>query len=140
MSAFSKDTVKTIAESLGIGNLKEDVAAALAQDVEYRIHEIVQEALKFMRHSKRSKLTVDDISNALRVRNVEPLYGFSSGEPYRFKRAVSNMHELYYVEDEEIDFDTILSKPLPKVPLDVTFTGWWGVSGRRKPAIAEESL
>lgn len=33
------------------------------------------------------------------------------------------MHELYYVEDEELDFDAILNKPLPKVPLDVTFTG-----------------
>lgn len=42
MSAFPKDTIKTISESLGIANLKDDVAAALAQDVEYRIHEIVQ--------------------------------------------------------------------------------------------------
>jgi hypothetical protein len=27
--------------------------------------------MKFMRHGKRTKLTVDDINNALRVRNVE---------------------------------------------------------------------
>lgn len=60
-----------IAESVGIPNLKDDVATSLAQDVEYRIHEIVQEAMKFMRHGKRTKLTVDDINNALRVRNVE---------------------------------------------------------------------
>ncbi|RUS13613.1 transcription initiation factor TFIID complex 60 kDa subunit [Endogone sp. FLAS-F59071] len=151
MSAFPKDTIKTISESLGIANLKDDVAAALAQDVEYRIHEIVQigelvligimfdpqEAIKFMRHSKRSKLTVDDIGNALRVRNVEPLYGFASGEPYRFKRAVSNMHELYYVEDEELDFDAILNKPLPKVPLDVTFTAHWLAIEGVQPAIPQ---
>ncbi len=56
---------------MGIPNLKDDVAVSLAQDVEYRIHEIVQEAMKFMRHGKRTKLTVDDINNALRVRNVE---------------------------------------------------------------------
>jgi transcription initiation factor TFIID subunit 6 len=62
-----------IAESVGIPNLKDDVATSLAQDVEYRIHEIVQEAMKFMRHGKRTKLTVDDINNALRVRNVEVL-------------------------------------------------------------------
>ena len=65
------DEQQDIAESVGIPNLKDDVATSLAQDVEYRIHEIVQEAMKFMRHGKRTKLTVDDINNALRVRNVE---------------------------------------------------------------------
>lgn len=33
------------------------------------------------------------------------------------------MTELFFVEDEELDFETILSAPLPKVPLDVTYTG-----------------
>jgi TATA box binding protein associated factor (TAF) len=31
----------------------------------------LQEALKFKRHSKRSELCTDDISNALRLRNVQ---------------------------------------------------------------------
>ena len=30
-----------------------------------------QEALKFRRHSKRAELCTDDISNALRLRNVQ---------------------------------------------------------------------
>jgi hypothetical protein len=33
------------------------------------------------------------------------------------------MTDLFFVEDEELDFETILSAPLPKVPLDVTYTG-----------------
>ena len=32
---------------------------------------MVQDALKFARHSKRTKLTTEDVSNALRMRNVE---------------------------------------------------------------------
>jgi len=33
---------KDVAESLGINNLSEDVASALAGDVEYRIHQVVE--------------------------------------------------------------------------------------------------
>ncbi|OZJ06346.1 hypothetical protein BZG36_00711 [Bifiguratus adelaidae] len=137
MSIFPKDTVKNIAESLSITNLKDGVAVGLANDVEYRIHEIVQEAMKFMRHSRRSRLTVEDINRALQVRNVEPLYGFKSAEPYRFRRTVSNTQDLCYVEDEEIDFDTILNRPLPKVPLDVTFTAHWLAIEGVQPAIPQ---
>ena len=35
-----------------------------------------KESLKFMRHSKRTKLSTNDINSALRVRNVE-VYGYS---------------------------------------------------------------
>jgi len=56
------------------------------------------------------------------------LYGFSSADPTRFKRTTAGststgQQELFFVEDEELDFETILSAPLPKVPLDVTYTG-----------------
>ncbi|KAG0027910.1 hypothetical protein BGZ82_008710 [Podila clonocystis] len=142
MSTFPSSTIKDIAESVGIPNLKDDVATSLAQDVEYRIHEIVQEAMKFMRHGKRTKLTVDDINNALRVRNVEPLYGFSSANPTRFKRTTAGststgQQELFFVEDEELDFETILSAPLPKVPLDVTYTAHWLAIEGVQPAIVQ---
>ncbi|KAG0343586.1 hypothetical protein BG004_005194 [Podila humilis] len=131
-----------IAESVGIPNLKDDVATSLAQDVEYRIHEIVQEAMKFMRHGKRTKLTVDDINNALRVRNVEPLYGFSSADPTRFKRTTAGststgQQDLFFIEDEELDFESILSAPLPKVPLDVTYTAHWLAIEGVQPAIVQ---
>lgn len=90
-----------------------------------------------MRHSKRSRLTVDDINAALRVRNVEPLYGFTSGNPLRFKKTTANMNDIYYVGDEEVDFDTILNKPLPRVPLDVTFTAHWLAIEGVQPAIPQ---
>lgn len=49
----------------------EDVVANLAPDVEYRIREIIQESLKFVRHSRRTNLTTQDINSALKVKNVE---------------------------------------------------------------------
>jgi len=68
---FPIDTIKDVADSLGIQTLSADATKQLAMDVEYRIQEVVQEALKFMRHSKRTILTPTDISNALRTLNIE---------------------------------------------------------------------
>jgi transcription initiation factor TFIID subunit 6 len=65
------DTVRDVAESLGIVNLPEDVGKALAMDIEYRINELLEQATKFMKHSKRTNLTTADISHALRVLNIE---------------------------------------------------------------------
>jgi len=68
---FPTDTIKDVADSLGIQTLSADAAKQLAMDIEYRIQEVVQEALKFMRHSKRTVLTPADISNALKTLNIE---------------------------------------------------------------------
>jgi transcription initiation factor TFIID subunit 6 len=68
---FPSDTIRDVAESLGISTLSVDAAKQLAMDVEYRIQEVVQEALKFMRHSKRTVLSPADISNALKTLNIE---------------------------------------------------------------------
>ncbi|KAI9316443.1 hypothetical protein BX666DRAFT_1950782 [Dichotomocladium elegans] len=137
MSVFPKDTIKNIGESLGISNLKDEVASALAQDVEYRVHELIQEATKFMRNSKRSKLSVDDINAALRVKNVEPLYGYSSSDTPKFRKTTVNASDIYFTEDHEVDFEAILSKPLPKIPLDVTFTAHWLAIEGVQPAIPQ---
>jgi hypothetical protein len=42
-----KDTIHVIAQSIGISNLQDDVAAALAPDVEYRMREIMQVGCAF---------------------------------------------------------------------------------------------
>ncbi|KAG2216856.1 hypothetical protein INT45_005223 [Circinella minor] len=137
MSVFPKETIKNISESLGITNLKDEVTTALAQDVEYRVHELIQEATKFMRHSKRSKLGVDDINSALRLKNVEPLYGYACSDPPKFRKTTVNTNDVYFAEDNEVDFDTILSKPLPKIPLDVAFTAHWLAIEGVQPAIPQ---
>ncbi|KAL8144714.1 hypothetical protein AgCh_003055 [Apium graveolens] len=71
MSIVPKEKVEVIAQSIGINNLTPDAALALAPDVEYRMREIMQEAIKCMHHSRRTTLTTDDIDSALKLRNVE---------------------------------------------------------------------
>jgi len=42
MSVLPKESVKILAETVGIANLNDEVSAALAADVEYRLREIAQ--------------------------------------------------------------------------------------------------
>jgi histone H3/H4 len=133
---FPTDTIKDVADSLGITQLSVDAAKQLAMDVEYRIQEVVQEAQKFMRHSKRTILSPADISNALKTLNIEvrghwrvyaklqPLYGYNSSRPVKFREATSaDGVQLYFLDDEEIEFEKIINQPLPKLPRDVEFIG-----------------
>ncbi|KAK9446614.1 uncharacterized protein V1518DRAFT_141568 [Limtongia smithiae] len=132
------DTVKDVAESLGIVNLQDEVSKTLAMDVEYRINEVLEEACKFMKHSKRTTLTTNDISMALRVLNVEPLYGYDSSRPVKFREAVLGPGQtLYYIDDDEVDFEKIINMQLPKVPREVSFTAHWLAVDGVQPAIPQ---
>lgn len=68
---MSVDSMKTIAESIGIASLGDDAAKELADDVTFRLKVIVQDSMKFMHHSKRQKLSITDIDNALKIKNIE---------------------------------------------------------------------
>ena len=133
---ISGDSIKVIAETVGIANLKGEVAEALAADVEYRLRDLVQEALKFMKHGRRETLSTDDVNFALRLRNAEPLYGFASGEAPRFCRA-TGASDVYYLDDPEVNLADLVAKPLPKVPLEPSFcTHWLAVHGAQ-PAVPQ---
>ncbi|OEL28853.1 Transcription initiation factor TFIID subunit 6 [Dichanthelium oligosanthes] len=136
MSIVPKETIEVIAQSVGIASLGADVSAALAPDVEYRLREILQEAIKCMRHAKRTVLTADDVDSALGLRNVEPVYGFASGDPLRFTRAVGHK-DLFYLDDREVDFKEIIEAPLPKAPLDTAVVAHWLAIEGVQPAIPE---
>jgi transcription initiation factor TFIID subunit 6 len=122
---WNPDNVRDVADSQGI-TLSEEPLRVLAQDVEYRIGQLIVEALRFMRAANRTTLTVQDVSLALRVLKVEPLYGYESTRPLRYGEAsLGPGQPLFYIDDEEIDFEKVINAPLPKVPRDMSFTGGW---------------
>lgn len=124
MSVWNPENIRDVAESVGIPTLNKDVSDNLARDVEFRISQVLEEALKFMRHGRRTTLTTQDITQALRVLDVEPLYGYESTRPLRFGEAsIGPGQPLFYVEDEEVEFEKLINAPLPKVPREISFTG-----------------
>ncbi|GMM57970.1 TATA-binding protein-associated factor [Maudiozyma humilis] len=137
-----QDTVRDVAESLGLEGTSEDVLKALAMDVEYRILEIIEQAVKFKRHARTEVLSTGDVAKALAALNVEPLYGYHDGsaadKDVAFKKvAVPGGQAVYYIEDEEVDLDKLINEPLPQVPRLPTFTTHWLAVEGVQPAIAQ---
>lgn len=135
MSVVEKDSIEVIAQSIGVGNLSPDVLPSLAADIEYRVREIMQEAIKCMRHAKRTAMTSDDVDTALDLRKMEPIY-VASGKSLRFKRAARHK-DLFYLDDKDVEFREVIETPLPKAPLDATVVNHWLAVEGVQPAIPE---
>ena len=135
------DTVRDAADSLGI-TISDETAKSLAMDVEYHIHEIIETAVKFMRHSKRRQLTSNDISYALKILNIEPLYGYDNSQPLNYKETMvgAGGQTLYYIDDNEIEFEKLINQELPKVPRQVNFTAHWLAVEGVQPMVPQNPL
>jgi transcription initiation factor TFIID subunit 6 len=125
--SINKETIHVFAQAQGHPKLKEDIAQYLANEADSRLREIIQEATKFMKHSKRKFLTSSDVNNALKVKNIDPVYGYSTRndqKSHQFKR-VPTKKTLYYLQDNEINIKEALQTPLPKIPLGPSITAHW---------------
>ena len=121
----SPESIKVIAQTVGIEALPDEVARALAPDAEYRLREVIQDALKFARHSKRSTISTEDVNASLRLRDVEPLYGFPAGAgPVPF-REVPGQPELFFQEQKELTLKDVLAAKLPRPPVAVNVVPHW---------------
>ncbi|KAL5501357.1 TAF6 [Sanghuangporus vaninii] len=139
---YKPESIKDVAESLGINNLSEAIASALASDVEYRIQQVIEEAARFTRHARRTTMTTNDIDQALRVLNIEPLYGHSPHNPPTFRRALPfptapTAGPVYFVEDEEIDFDRVMREEKIPLPKPTNWTAHWLAVEGVQPLIPE---
>lgn len=131
----SRETVKTVGDSLGIV-VPNTAADHLKREVECRLQDIITDAVHFMKHAHRTKLTSEDINLALRQRNVEPLYGYTSSDPAAFRQADAT-GDLFFIEDHVVNFDEVLNADLPPVPLDPYFSAHWLAVDGVQPRIAE---
>lgn len=140
MSIIPPSLVKVYAEQLGYqGNdFDEDTLTAMAQELDYNLRERIQDASKYMVHSKRHKLTVDDLNAALKDRNQPQLYGYDPMEQLVF-RAVPNS-DIFYVPGEEVNLTDVLQEPLPRAPLPPAMTCHALAIEGVQPAIPENPI
>lgn len=136
-STIPLESIKTMADSVGVAGLMDEAAVYLSQDVTYRLKQIVQQSLKFMHQSKRCKLSTDDLDDALKACNVEPLYGFHNRENQPFRYASGGGREIHFYEDKEVDLLDLINAPLPKVPRAVTMKAHWLAIDGEQPTIPE---
>lgn len=136
-SSISSESVKVVAESIGIGGISEEAQQYLSDDVTYRLKQIVQESIKFMEHGRRGRLTTADFDNALRLRGFEPVYGFHAKDYVPFRHASGGGREIHFTEEKEIDLQEMVNSSLPKVPIDVSVRAHWLSIEGEQPAIPE---
>ena len=87
-------------------------------------------------------MTTADIDQAFRVLNIEPLYGHAPSNPPAFRRALPFPHvqssgAVYFVEDEELDFDRVLREEKIALPKGVNWTAHWLAVEGIQPLIPE---
>ena len=90
-----------------------------------------------MRHGKRRDLTCADIDNSLKVKNIEPLYGFECADYIPLRHSSGGGKDIYYPDDQEIDLVNLVSSPLPKLPCDVILRSHWLAVEGVQPMIPE---
>lgn len=132
---LSVESVRMMAESVGISGLNEEIVHLLNADMEFRLKEVVQDAIKFTTHAKRRKMIPSDIDCALRAKNIEPLYGFDCTEYVPFKHTSGGGKELFFQEEQELDLAELISAPLPRVSIEPTLRAHWLAVNGVQPAI-----
>ncbi|XP_023337419.1 transcription initiation factor TFIID subunit 6-like [Eurytemora carolleeae] len=133
----STETIKIIADTLGMPGLPEDACRELSEEVTYRLRMLTQNAQKFMNHGRRTKMFCDDIDHALKLQGQEPLYGFQAQEHIPFRFSSGGGRDLHFLEDKEIDLNELVNNQLPKIPMAPSLRAHWLAIDGIQPAIPE---
>jgi transcription initiation factor TFIID subunit 6 len=90
-----------------------------------------------MIHSKRTKLTTEDVNQALKIKQAEPLFGYSiSSEPMPFRRAQGTT-DLFFIPEKELDLADVVAAPFPPVAQEPSLGLHWLAVEGVQPAIPQ---
>ena len=101
---LSKESIKCIVDQNGLEGVTEEAVLLLSSDVTYRLREVVNNSIEFMRHSKRRRLTTSDINKALNWSDCEPVFGFEAN-PLPIETIYSKDANVFVSDDPLIDLN-----------------------------------
>ncbi|RLN89885.1 hypothetical protein BBJ28_00005954 [Nothophytophthora sp. Chile5] len=136
MSMLRPETLQVVAQSLGLDDLSPACVQELLPEVELRVREVIQDALKFQRHSRRAQLDPTHINQALQARNLESLYGFTAPGAVKYRQC-EERQTLFFAEDEELELAEVLNAPLGQIPLQPMLNVHWLAVDGVQPLIPE---
>jgi transcription initiation factor TFIID subunit 6 len=100
-SSVAQATASAQAQTASL--LDRDVSDFLYNDLETKLLEILQEAKKIMRHSKRSVLSTQDVNAAFKKLNIQETYGYPSSVPFNYEKLSAENQNLWLVRSSNID-------------------------------------
>lgn len=135
---FGADSVKMVAEANGIGNVSDDAARLIADDVTAKLKCIIQDAWKYASHGRRQHINICDIDYSMKNKNVQPMFGYTDPDMLPFRYASGGNREIYFQEQKEVELvDLINSSVTAKLPLDVALKCHWLSIEGVQPAIPD---
>jgi len=127
---FCPQMVQLVGQSVGVDDISDSVAASAALDAEIRVRLIIQDALKYMTHGKRRKLSTQDIDLSLKQKNVQPVYGFSGNTPASYTQ-VENVENLFLVDTPTVTSESLLKNPIDRVEEPYFCVHWLAIQGQQ---------
>jgi transcription initiation factor TFIID subunit 6 len=131
------DSIRAMSDVIGVTPLHEDASRELAEHATFRLRQLLQDSAKYTKHGQRQKLLCEDIDMALRMEGQEPLYGSVAAEHLPFRFASGGGRDVHFLEEKEVDLQSLIAAPAPKIPLGVSLRAHWLSVDGVQPAIPE---
>ena len=143
MSSLSETWLQEVAKRNGLPPLRPAVAKALLPVVEMQLRKIVQQGYKFTRRGKSSKLTVEDVNQALELYKLEPIYGLAGDQRRALSTSLSSSSSSgvggvgALGDNGVVSLVQLARAPLPKLPLLPELSLHWLAVEGVQPLIPE---
>ena len=142
MSSLSETWLQEVAKRNGLPPLRPAVAKAVLPVVEMQLRKIVQQGYKFTRRGKSSKLTVDDVNQALELYKLEPIYGLAGDQRRALSTSLSSSSSGVggmgaLGDNGVVSLVQLARAPLPKLPLLPELSLHWLAVEGVQPLIPE---
>uniref|UniRef100_A0A0N5BXH8 Transcription initiation factor TFIID subunit 6 n=1 Tax=Strongyloides papillosus TaxID=174720 RepID=A0A0N5BXH8_STREA len=136
--AYDAQFVKTLASSVKRIDISVQGAKHIADHVTYLVKEVLEQAAKFQRHSRRKQMVGEDFENALAYLGHQPQTGFSIKQSLPYSTVQSFAEGVPITRQSEVDVSKLVHHPKTMVrPLAMELYAHWLVIDGVQPLIPE---